>query len=221
MGEAELLNGNRLRFVRNKIIKWYEQNGRDFVWRQTSNPFQILIAEMLLRRTTATAVSRIFTDFMNQFSSLERLARARTTTIERALSTVGLQSIRASNIQMTAKTLLKEHGGEIPKEQTALEALPGVGRYTAAAVLNFAFNEPEPMVDGNVVHLMNRIFSLGVSDPSDKMIWEFMRKFGESQDKRLYWGIIDLVAAICLRKNPRCNNCPLSKHCDFYDANPK
>jgi A/G-specific adenine glycosylase len=176
---------------------------------------------MLLRRTTATAVSRIFTDFMNQFSSLERLARARTTTIERALSTVGLQSIRASNIQMTAKTLLKEHGGEIPKEQTALEALPGVGRYTAAAVLNFAFNEPEPMVDGNVVHLMNRIFSLGVSDPSDKMIWEFMRKFGESQDKRLYWGIIDLVAAICLRKNPRCNNCPLSKHCDFYDANPK
>jgi A/G-specific adenine glycosylase len=221
MGEAPLLNGDRLRFVRNAILDWYEGNGRDFAWRRSSTPFQTLIAETLLRRTTATAVSRIYTDFMNQFNSLERLAKARITTIERALSTVGLQSIRAHNMQKMARTLIKEHGGEIPRDITALEALPGVGRYTAAAVMNFAFGSPEPLADGNVVHLMNRVFSLGVTSPADNTIWDFMRDFGDSQDKRLYWGIIDLVATVCLRRVPRCHACSLFKHCDFYAADPK
>jgi A/G-specific adenine glycosylase len=221
MGEAPLLNGDRLRIVRKAIIDWYERNGREFAWRYITDPFRILIAEILLRRTTATAVSRVYGGFLKRFDSLDQLAKARTTTIERALSTVGLQSVRAHAMQKMAKTLLQEYGGVIPKDRTALESLPGVGRYTAAAVLNFAFGESEPMADGNVVHLMNRLFSLGVSDPTDDSIWEFMRQFGNSQDKRLYWGIIDLVASICLRKAPRCHDCPLSLSCDYFAANPK
>ncbi|MFX0055102.1 MAG: hypothetical protein ACFFAD_09260 [Candidatus Hermodarchaeota archaeon] len=221
MGEAPLLNGERAALVRNAIIKWYERYGRDFPWRQNEDPFQILIAEMLLRRTTATAVARIYPDFMQRFDSLARLARARKSTIERALSTVGLQSVRASHLQKMARTVLKEYDGAIPKNLAALEALPGVGRYSAAAVMNFAFGASEPMVDGNVVHLVNRMFSLGVSDPTDRMVWEFMKEFGGSQHKRFYWGIIDLVATICLRKSPRCHDCPLPTYCDFYAANPK
>jgi A/G-specific adenine glycosylase len=120
-----------------------------------------------------------------------------------------------------AKEVLKEHNGILPRNLSSLEALPGVGRYGAAAVMNFAFGAPEPMVDGNVIHLMSRLFSLDVSAPTAKRIWEFMRQFGGSQDKRLYWGIIDLVATICLRKIPRCHDCPLSTNCDFYAANPK
>ncbi len=221
MGEAPLLNGNRLRFVRRVIIKWYEKSGRDFAWRITSNPFQILIAEMLLRRTTAAAVSRIYEKFIGRFDSLERLAKARKSTIERALSTVGLQTMRAHHMKQMARILLTEHNGVVPNDLASLEALPGVGRYAAAAVMNFAFGASEPLADGNVVHLMNRLFSLGISGPTDNAIWEFMRTFAESQDKRLYWGIIDLVSTTCLRRNPRCNICPLSCSCDFYTANPK
>ena len=221
MGEAPLLNGERAGLVRNSIIEWYEREGRDFPWRQSNNPFQILIAEMLLRRTTATAVARIYPEFIQRFDSLTRIARARKSTIELALSTVGLQSVRASHLQQVARTVLKEYDGKIPENLAALEALPGVGRYGAAAVMNFAFGAPEPMVDGNVVHLINRLFSLGVSNPAARMIWKFMKQFGGSQDKRLYWGIIDIVATICLRKVPRCHDCPLSEYCDFYAANPK
>ncbi|MFW9965912.1 MAG: hypothetical protein ACFFEA_02035 [Candidatus Thorarchaeota archaeon] len=221
MGEAPLLSGERLGLVRQAIIDWYEKYGRDFPWRHGSEPFQILVAEMLLRRTTATAVSRIYTEFINRFDSLERLARARQSTIERSLRTVGLQSVRAHQLQQMAKMLLREYDGIIPQDLAALEALSGVGRYTAAAVMNFAFNFPEAMVDGNVVHLMNRVFSLGVPRPTDNTIWEFMRKFGGPQDKRLYWGIIDLVTIVCLRNVPLCDDCPLSKYCDFYAANPK
>ncbi|MHA1924488.1 MAG: hypothetical protein ACXABV_06575 [Candidatus Thorarchaeota archaeon] len=221
MGEAPLLNENVLRFVRHAIIDWYGKEGRDFAWRHSTESFQILVAEMLLRRTTATAVSRIYEKFLKRFDSLERLAKARVITIEHALRTVGLQSVRARYMQKMAKTVLKDYGGVLPKDRASLESLPGVGRYAAAALLNFAFNKPEPMADGNVVHLMNRVFSLGVSDPTDNAIWEFMRQFGRSQDKRLYWGIIDLVASICLRKAPRCNDCPISIACDYFAANPK
>jgi A/G-specific adenine glycosylase len=221
MGEAPLLNGERAEVVRNAIIEWYRRNGRAFPWRQSDDPFRILIAEMLLRRTTATAVARIYPDFIQRFDSLARLGRARKSTIERALSTVGLQSVRAIHLQRMARTVLKEYDGKIPKNLAALEALPGVGRYGAAAVMNFAFGATQPMVDGNVVHLINRIFSLGVSDPTARMIWEFMKQFGGSQDKKLYWGIIDIVATICFRKVPHCHDCPLSEYCDFYAANPK
>ncbi|MFQ5833730.1 MAG: hypothetical protein ACE5H4_13565 [Candidatus Thorarchaeota archaeon] len=221
MGEALTLNGERAGFVRDAIIDWYEENGRDFPWRRTTNPFQILIAEMLLRRTTATAVARVYPEFMQRFANLEQLAGARKSTIERSLSSVGLQSVRASHMQQMAKRLLKDYHGIVPRDLAALESLPGVGRYGAAAVMNFAFAAPEAMVDGNVIHLMNRLFTLGVTDPNTKPIWEFMRHFGGSQDKRLYWGIIDLVATICLRKIPRCHDCPLSKYCDFYAVNPR
>ncbi len=221
MGEAPLLNGKRLGLVRQAIIDWFDRYGRDFPWRHGSEPFQILVAEMLLRRTTATAVSRIYTEFINRFDSLERLARARQSTIERSLSTVGLQSVRAQQLQQMAKMVLKEYDGIIPENLAALESLSGVGRYAAAAVMNFAFGFPEAMVDGNVVHLMNRVFSLGVKGPTDNTIWDFMRKFGGPQDKRLYWGIIDLVTIVCLRRVPFCHECPLPKYCDFYASNPK
>ncbi|MFW9801922.1 MAG: hypothetical protein ACFFFC_04690 [Candidatus Thorarchaeota archaeon] len=221
MGEAPLLNGERAKLVRTAIIDWYKREGRDFPWRHTRDPFEILIAEMLLRRTTATAVARIYSDFIQRFDSLERLAKARKSTIERALSTIGLQSVRASQMQQMAKTVHKEFHGMVPRDLESLENLPGVGRYGAAAIMNFAFGASEAMVDGNVVHLMSRLFSLDISDPTEEPIWEFMREFGGRQDKRLYWGIIDLVATVCLRGVPRCPVCPLSAYCNFYAVYPK
>jgi A/G-specific adenine glycosylase len=221
LGGAPLLNGERAEIVRTAIIDWYKREGRDFPWRHTRDPFEILIAELLLRRTTATAVARIYSDFIQRFDSLERLVKARKSTIERALSTIGLQSIRASQMQQMAKTVHKEYDGRVPRDLESLENLPGVGRYCAAAIMNFAFGACEAMVDGNVVHLMSRLFSLDISDPTEEPIWEFMREFGGRQDKRLYWGIIDLVATVCLRGVPRCPVCPLSAYCNFYAVHPK
>ncbi|MFW9845809.1 MAG: hypothetical protein ACFFD6_03610 [Candidatus Thorarchaeota archaeon] len=221
MGEAPLLNGKRLRLVRRRIIDWFKEHGRAFPWRSANSPFQILIAEVLLRRTTATAVSRVYGEFIDRFATLQKLANARKSTIEGLLSTLGLQSVRADHLKQMAKILLKDCDGVIPDDLASLEGLPGVGKYAAAAVMNFAFGASEPMVDGNVVHLMNRVFSHGAAGPTDVKIWDFMKTFGGPQDKRLYWGIIDLVALICIRRNPRCNLCPLSALCDYHIANPK
>lgn len=207
----------RLLVAREAIIHWYEETGRRYPWRESSNPYEILVTEMLLRRTTASAVFRVYHDFIAKFETPERLVKAREHTITRHVQSLGLQNQRARNLRDMAKLLIKEHNGKPPKSPEELEALPGVGKYIAAALMNFAYKIPVPMVDGNVLHLVNRLFSLSIKEPSDLKAWDFMTEFGaEKQDKRLYWGIIDLVATICLRKKPRCKSCPLPKVCDYY-----
>ncbi|MGY5874107.1 MAG: hypothetical protein RTU30_00035 [Candidatus Thorarchaeota archaeon] len=202
--------------VRASIIRWFQQEGRDFPWRSIEDPFHILIAEMFLRRTTAKAVARVYPSFIKRYDTPEKLARAHIKTLEKLLEPLGLQSVRAQHMRETARTLVKTHNGQVPTSQEQLEELPGVGRYVASATLNFAFGHPLPMVDGNIVHLVNRVFAMELSSPGDSDAWVFMKQFGGTgHDKRLYWGIIDLVATTCLRKKPRCENCPVTERCNY------
>ena len=201
--------------VRKRVISWYEQNGRRFPWRNTTDPYHILIAEILLRRTTASAVSRVFTDFIHRFDTPHRLTRARESTIAQALSSLGLQDLRAKQLKETASILVKDYNGKVPRSNESLQSLSGVGDYIASAVRNFAFGEPVPLVDGNVIHFISRVFGIQFAGPTDTSAWEFMTQFGRPHEAKLYWGIIDLVAAVCLRRNPRCGSCPLSKVCEW------
>jgi A/G-specific adenine glycosylase len=206
--------------VRNSIVKWFKTNGRDFPWRLTSDPYHVLIAEMLLRRTTATAVLRVYSDFMKQFKQPELLARAKITTIASMINTLGLENVRAYHLQNTALCILKKYDGSIPTALDKLVLLPGVGMYVASAVLNFAYHSPMPLVDGNVIHLMSRVFGLTFSGPTDQFAWDFMRSFDlGNQNKAFYWGIIDLVALVCFRKAPRCKICPLQELCIWTQKN--
>ncbi|MHA1965068.1 MAG: hypothetical protein ACXACG_05440 [Candidatus Thorarchaeota archaeon] len=202
-------------FVRQKVIHWFDQHGRNFPWRNTTDSYHILIAEILLRRTTASAVSRVFSDFINRFDTPKRLANTRESTIVRALSTLGLQTLRAKELRKTASILVKEFKSEVPSSNESLQSLPGVGDYIASAVRNFAFGESVPLVDGNVIHFISRVFGIKYTGPTDTKAWEFMTQFGGTHEAKLYWGIIDLVATVCLRQNPRCGICPLSKVCEW------
>lgn len=202
--------------VRRAIIRWFSSYGRRFDWRKNDNPFNVLIAEMLLRRTTASAVARVYGQFMMRFGTPAAIASAKEPELSRLLESLGLQAVRTQQILRTGGVLVEEFNGTVPKEMDALLSLPGLGRYGASAVMNFAFGVHIPVVDGNVIHLMNRVFNLGFRGPHDENAWRFMADFGgRNQDKRLYWGIIDLVAALCLRKNPRCTSCPLLRYCKY------
>ncbi len=204
--------------VREKVIEWYTQHGRDFPWRNTTDPYQILIAETLLRRTTASAVARVFNVFLSQFDTLERLARARESTIARALVSLGLHSLRAKQLKKTASLIMKEYNGEIPRSHEILLSLPGVGQYIASAVRNVAFGDSVPLLDGNVIHFISRVYSTRFTGPTDKKASEFVAQFGGAHKPELYWGIIDLVATICLRRSPRCSICPVSVACEWFDT---
>jgi A/G-specific adenine glycosylase len=204
--------------IKIQINEWYKINGRDFPWRETDNPFHILVAEMLLRRTTATAVARVFHDFISHYDTPERLARSRISTINKQIATLGLQMSRAHHLKQTASQIIKDFDGKVPNDLKELSSFPGVGRYVASAVLNFAFGEPIPLVDGNVIHLMSRVFELDFEDPSDEEAWRFMGSFGpDAQSRIFYYGIIDLVATVCIRSSPRCSKCPLNELCSWKD----
>jgi A/G-specific adenine glycosylase len=204
--------------VRKRVIDWFGQNGRSFPWRTTKDSFQILVAEMLLRRTTASAVSRVFNKFITRFNTPLRLARAHESTISQALASLGLQNERAKQLKKAFMLISKEYNCEIPQSYAILKSLPGVGRYIASAVMNFAYGEAVPLVDGNVIHLLSRIFGTSFVGSSDTQAWDFVSKFGGSHESELYWGIIDLVSIVCLRRNPRCTVCPLSEVCDWYNT---
>ncbi|MFX1607239.1 MAG: hypothetical protein ACFFDD_15240 [Promethearchaeota archaeon] len=202
--------------VREKIVEWFNLHGRDYPWRITKDPYQILIAEILLRRTTASAVARVFNDFVARFDTPAQMARARESTIARSLMSLGLQSMRARQLKKTSSIIVKKYQGEIPRSQEALESLPGVGLYIASAVRNFAFGEAVPLLDGNVIHFLSRVFGTQFAGPTDRKALEFVTQFGEPHQAELYWGIIDIVATICLRRTPRCTICPVSTACKWF-----
>ena len=204
--------------TRIKINEWYKLNGRNFPWRVTKNPFHILVGEMLLRRTTATAVTRVFLDFVGHYDTPEQLARTRISTITKQVATLGLQTSRAQHLKQTATRIVNDFDGKVPNDFKELSDFPGVGRYVASAVLNFAFGEPIPLVDGNVIYLMSRVFNLKFDGPSDEEAWRFMDSFGpDAQSSVFYYGIIDLVATVCKRLSPRCSKCPLNQLCSWND----
>lgn len=208
------------RSVRDHIIRWYDTNGRDFPWRSSSDPYKVLIAEMLLRRTTASAVARVYPAFIRRFERPEQLARASTRTIVSMIDTLGLQNLRAQHLQETALCLVKEFKGVVPDTMEQLANLPGVGVYVASAVLNFAFHRFTPLVDGNVIHLLSRLFEMTFAGPTDRSARDFIESFEpRHQNKAFYWGIIDLVATICLRRAPRCMKCPLQELCAWRHKN--
>ena len=207
---------SKKRQVNIRISDWFKTNGRDFPWRITKEPFRILVAEMLLRRTTATAVARVYPDFIIRFDTPERLSRSRVSTIAKQVTMLGLQNLRAQHMKITASRIVNDFKGTIPNDFEKLSSLPGVGRYVSSAILNFAFGEPVSLVDGNVIHLMSRVFGLKFNGPSDEDAWSFMNSFGlDAQSSAFYWGIIDLVAMVCTRKSPRCTICPLNELCTW------
>ena len=202
--------------IRKRVIVWYGKNGRTFPWRETTDVYRVLVAEMMLRRTTATAVVRAFSRFIQTFPTIASLAASPLEDIRECIQCLGLQTQRALHFKNMAISVKEEYNGDIISTRDTLHILPGVGRYVAAAVRNFAFGLPEPMVDGNVLHFLRRVFGVSIESPDNELAWDIMKSLGgRKQDRRLYWGIIDLVAAICLRKNPRCSRCPIEDICTF------
>ncbi|TFF92552.1 A/G-specific adenine glycosylase [Candidatus Thorarchaeota archaeon] len=200
--------------VSQAITLWQREHGRDYAWRHDSSPYEVLVAEMMLRRTTAKAVSRVYPVFIREYRRPKDLASASVRSISRIVAPLGLQRIRSKHLKETARIITQDYGGEVPSDSSSLLALPGVGRYVAAAVRNFAFGKPEPLVDGNTLHLLSRVFGTSFSGPDDEDAWEFMKQFGRpNHEPPLYWGVIDLVSSTCRRRKPLCSSCPLADYC--------
>jgi A/G-specific adenine glycosylase len=217
MSHSSPIAENRLSRVRRAVINWYNHNGRTYPWRDKTDPFYILVAEMMLRRTTAAAVSRVYNHFLSVYSSPALLSDASPDSVSLIVAPLGLQQMRSKHLKEVGRVLTQVHSGQVPCDEKSLVALPGVGKYVASAVRNFAFNQHVPLVDNNIIHLLSRLFGVKFRDPEDLDAWDFMQRFGgRTQDSRFYWGLIDLVSIVCKRRIPLCGLCPLTNECLWY-----
>lgn len=212
--------GKDFEAIRNDLIEWFKRNGREYPWRKTTDPFLILISEVFLQRTKAHQVMPVFMKFIEKYPDPHSLSRADLESIEEAVASLGLKK-RAVYLKNLGTSIIELFEGEIPKTKEKLLKLPGVGPYTANAVLCFAYGEAVSLIDSNVIRIYGRLFGFvyrGIK-PNKKI-----QKLADSildlfRPREFNRALIDLGAVVCTARRPSCNLCPIRRHCDFYANN--
>ena len=198
---------------RRTLSRWGALNRRSFPWRETDDPFRILVAEVLLQRSRGVTVAKVFERLFSRWPDAEHLARARVDSIESAIRPLGLVS-RATKLRALARSVVQL--GTVPNSLEGLLGLPGVGPYAAGATRAVAFGERSAVVDGVTARVYRRYFGLSTGLPavSDKELWSLVRDVTPKRSvKEWNWAVLDLAATTCLPKIPRCSACPLRAEC--------
>lgn len=198
--------------------EWFGKNGKDYPWRRTSDPYAVLVSEVMLQQTQiATVLGRgFYARFLERFPDVGTLAAAEDDVLLKAWEGLGYYR-RARMLRESAKAIRELHGGLFPDDFEAVLALPGVGRYTAGAVLSFAFGKAAPIVDGNVGRVLSRLFDR--ADPIDcgpmqKWLWETAGALLDRDHPRVYnSALMELGQTHCRPGVPDCLSCPVASFC--------
>jgi A/G-specific adenine glycosylase len=202
--------------IRRALLRWYGRNARDLPWRRTRDPYRIWLAEVLLQQTRVETTLPYYQRFVERFPTVHALAGAKLDEVLRLWAGLGYYT-RARNLHKAARIIAIECGGAFPQSAEALQRLPGVGRYTAAAIASIAFSERAAVLDGNVQRVLTRLFAIRASiakASTQRRLWELAetllapRRPGEFNQ-----AMMELGALICLPRNPACDTCPVRKWC--------
>lgn len=199
---------------RRRLLRWFSHHARDLPWRRTRNAYEVLVSEFMLQQTQVSRVLEYFPRFLERFSSVEQLARARPKAVREAWDGLGYYA-RARNLHALAKEV-SGVGGQVPDDPAALIKLPGVGRYTAGAVACFAYEKPVPAVDTNVARVIRRFFGLRDGGPGSRRVWEIAAQLVPKNGKaawRFNQGMMELGATVCTARKPKCPECPVRRDC--------
>lgn len=202
-----------------RIIEWWKKHGRDYPWRNTADPYKIFVAEYMLQRTTPGHVLKVYEDFLTRYPTLTNAAAALESEFEKVLYPLGMKH-RVALFKKSFEKLVEECGDFIPKDLDTLLKLPGVGPYTARAVMCFAFGKDLALLDVNIMRVLGRVLnikSVKKRPHTDKDFWKRIDSLvpeGKGRDFSL--ALIDLAALICRRKKPSCEACPVGNWCFYY-----
>jgi A/G-specific adenine glycosylase len=191
-----------------KLLAWYKRNARVLPWRDTRNPYAILVSEFMLQQTQVSRVLQYFPRFMARFPTIASLARARPKAVMEEWDGLGYYA-RARNLHKLAREVTSAHDGRLSEDPEDLRTLPGVGRYTAGAVACFAYEKPVPTVDTNVRRVLERAFG-------SKDVWKLAEKLVPKQGERAWrfnQALMELGALVCTARKPKCPICPVRSDC--------
>lgn len=206
----------RARRLRAQLLDWYAATARPLPWRDTADPYRVLVSEVMLQQTQVSRVEPRYGAFLERFPTVAALAAAPAADVLTLWQGLGYNR-RALNLQRAAQAVVVRHGGEFPDTLDALRALPGVGDYTARAVLAFAFGRQVAPVDVNVARVLARgVAGAPLSRKAAQELAEAILPFGQARE----WGnaLMDLGAQLCTARRPRCDGCPVAGACAWGRA---
>lgn len=214
----ELTKDQLIEALRKRVVEWEKENWVPYPWRVDRTPYKVLIAELLLKRTTRQAVAREFPKFIKKFPDFNSIYNTPMREVEEAFKHLGLYKQRAKQLKQLSEVIIKRYKGKIPDQWEDLVSLPGVGIYLAGAVLSFGYGKRAPVLDSNVIRLLSRLTGIKVKkyDGYLKLLWKLVP---DKEHDYFNYGMIDLGALICHYKQPRCVNCPLKDFCVHYLEN--
>ena len=202
--------------VSESLAKWYKSNKRFLPWRESGNPYYIWISEIILQQTRVQQGLDYYQRFIHRFPTVFILSESSLEQVLKIWQGLGYYS-RARNLYRTARIIVSEYNGIIPRDYHLLLKLPGIGEYTAGAIASLAYNQPFPAIDGNVYRVLARYFGIENSTDTAKAKKEFYRVALSILDRndpgRHNQAMIELGALICLPRNPHCSGCPISDSC--------
>jgi len=211
-----MLNGSELGTFRKQLLGWFRQFRRDLPWRRTTDPYRIWLSEIMLQQTRVAAAIPYYERFLERFPDVRALAAAPQEDILRAWSGLGYYS-RARNLQKAAQQIVAKHGGQFPNRREDALALPGIGNYTAAAILSIVFGEKLAVLDGNVARVIARLGAIR-GDLRESTRWQKLQKTADcllDPESPGDWNqaMMELGATLCTPKSPQCLLCPVAQFC--------
>ncbi len=204
---------------RDALLEWYEEYGRQLPWRETDDPYHILVSEVMLQQTQVDRVIPKYHEFLQRYPDLRTLAEAQTEDVKESWKPLGY-NVRPVRLQAIAREVQAEYGGAIPETPDELQRLKGIGKYTAGAVACFGHGKSVPLVDTNVDRLLQRVFygkNSSKNSADAKMIWELAAKL-VPQDRSYDYNqaLMDFGATLCTARKALCLICPMKEWCLAY-----
>jgi A/G-specific adenine glycosylase len=213
---------DRRRF-RDRLLTWYRRHGRDLPWRKTSDPYHILVSEIMLQQTQVDRVLPKYAEWLDKYPSLEALAIAPEQEVSETWYPLGY-NIRPKRLQTIARESVARYGGRLPADEQTLLSFKGIGAYTAGAIRSFAFRERAAILDTNVSRVLFRVF-VAKGDPKSHAMKRHLWRVSETLVPIRHafdfnQALMDLGAMICVARNPKCLVCPMAKSCNAFSLTP-
>jgi A/G-specific adenine glycosylase len=200
-----------------RLLKWYARNARNLPWRKTSEPYHILVSEVMLQQTQVDRVIPKYHQFLDRYPSFETLASAPVKEVKKLWYPLGY-NIRPERLHSIACETVERYGGRLPNDHDQLLSFKGIGRYTAGAIRSFAFNEDAPILDTNVIRVLHRVF-IAKGDPKKQTarLWKLAEALiprGRGYD--FNQALMDFGALCCTARAPSCQGCPMTPICRTF-----
>ncbi|HCM42838.1 MAG TPA: A/G-specific adenine glycosylase [Candidatus Omnitrophica bacterium] len=201
---------------RSSLQAWYRRFKRDLPWRKTNDPYRILVSEIMLQQTQVSTVIPYYIRWLRKFPDFETLAAADEATVLKQWQGLGYYR-RAKMLRLNAQAVCRDHGGKLPSDFNALLDLPGIGRYTAGAIASIAFEKRKPVLDGNVIRILTRLFAIKKNTALRTTVEDLWKKAETLLPKKnigdFNQALMELGATVCFPQKPNCSKCPVSFTC--------